>query len=167
MAQSTQFTDYTKLLTTLDHEGMAYFMEGGQAVNLWAEYYAAKLGVHSRLSQYRPFSSKDCDIWVSHEALQYLEKLVRLGTFQKGASPVDGQIAIYTIYGNPSLTVDLMGGVYGVPPEINHRLYERALNFDGLRVLDPLYLFQSKCHCLTSLPQAGRQDNAQRIERII
>jgi len=106
MAQSTQFTDYTEFLTTLDHEGMAYFMEGGQAVNLWAEYYAAKLGGDSRLSQYRPFSSKDCDIWVSHAALQYLEKSVRLGTFQKGSSPVDGQIAIYTILGNPSLTVD-------------------------------------------------------------
>ena len=71
---------------------------------------------------------------------------------------VDGQIAIYTIEGDPTLTVDLMGGVYGIPAEMNPRLNERAINFEGVRVLDPLYLFQSKCHCLTNLPQGERQD---------
>jgi len=51
-----------------------------------------------------------------------------------------------------------MGGVYGIPAEMNPRLNERAINFEGVRVLDPLYLFQSKCHCLTNLPQGERQD---------
>ena len=157
MAHNTRFTDYAEFLTTLDNEGKAYFLEGGQAVNLWAEYFSGKTN-HDRLNQLRPFVSKDCDIWISQAALQHLETTTRYGSIRKGTSPVDGQIAIYTIKGAPPLTIDLMGGVYGIPPKMNNRLNERAVNFEGLRVLDPLYLFQSKCHCLSNLPQEGRQD---------
>ena len=158
MAKSTEFTDYANFLTTLDNEGKAYFLEGGQAVNLWAEYYSTKAISRERLSALRPFTSKDCDIWVSLEALDYIEELTSFGTLQKGSSPADGQIAIYTIHGNPTLEVDLMGGVFGIPVNMNNRLYERAINFQGLRVIDPLYLFQSKCQCLVGLPQSDRQD---------
>jgi len=158
MAKSTTVTDYANFLTSLDNEGKAYFLEGGQAVNLWAEYYSDTPSKKDRLSELRPFTSKDCDIWVDHETIKHIEQNSPSGSFVKGSSPADGQIAVYTIHGTPTLEVDLMGGVYGIPTKMNEHLYARSLNFGGLRVLDPLYLFQSKCCCLTGLPQSDRQD---------
>jgi hypothetical protein len=38
------------------------------------------------------------------------------------------------------------------------RVCERAPVFSGVKVLDPIYLFLSKCHCLLGLDQGGRQD---------
>lgn len=158
MAKSTTVADYADFLTSLDNEGKAYFMEGGQAVNLWAEYYSNASNKKEQLSEFLPFTSKDCDIWVDHETIKHIEQNSPSGSFVKGSSPADGQIAVYTIHGTPTLEVDLMGGVYGIPAKMNEHLYARSLNFDGLRVLDPLYLFQSKCCCLTGLPQSDRQD---------
>jgi hypothetical protein len=88
MAKETLFTDYAEFLTHLDKEGKAYFLEGGQAVNLWAEYYAQKPQTHLEMEHLRPFVSKDCDIWVSLAALQYLETTARYGTLRMGTSPV-------------------------------------------------------------------------------
>ncbi|MBT8043950.1 MAG: hypothetical protein KJO79_03280 [Verrucomicrobiae bacterium] len=158
MARSTQVTDYAEFLQTLDNKGKSYFLEGGQAVNFWAEYYSHKSNLDSKLGHLRPFTSKDCDIWVSHAALKYLESDTERGSLKKEASPVDGQIAIYTIKGNPPLEVNLMGGVYGIPEKMNEKLSQRALNFNGLRVLDPPHLLRSKCHCLVELDQTDRQD---------
>jgi hypothetical protein len=51
-----------------------------------------------------------------------------------------------------------MSGVYGINPDENERLRQRAHRFNGITVLDPLNLFRSKCHCLIDLDQTGRQD---------
>ena len=76
----------------------------------------------------------------------------------KGTSPVDGQLGILTLQKDPPLVVDLLSGVYGIRHDELLRLCERAPVFDGIKVIDPLYLFRSKCHCLMGLPQTGRQD---------
>jgi hypothetical protein len=55
---------YLEYLQSLRASKTEYFLEGGQAVNFWAEYIDAH--IQSRpLSPMRPFTSKDCDIWVS------------------------------------------------------------------------------------------------------
>jgi hypothetical protein len=51
-----------------------------------------------------------------------------------------------------------MIGVYGVSPDLHDRLVARSLEISGVRVIDALYLFLSKCHCLIGLDQTGRQD---------
>lgn len=38
------------------------------------------------------------------------------------------------------------------------RLCERSPVFNGIKVIDPIYLFRSKCHCLLGLDQSDRQD---------
>jgi hypothetical protein len=43
-------------------------------------------------------------------------------------------------------------------PETLPRLMERALVIGEIRVIDPIFLFQSKCCCLVGLDQIGRQD---------
>jgi hypothetical protein len=42
MRHEFQLSDYLGFLTELGETGKAYFLEGGQAVNFWAEYFSAK-----------------------------------------------------------------------------------------------------------------------------
>ena len=65
--------DYLAFLQQLDQAGQPYFLEGGQAVNFWAEYFSAK-EADDLLGSYQPFTSKDCDIWIDGAVLRYLAK---------------------------------------------------------------------------------------------
>ena len=40
MAGKTKPEDYLAFLQQLDEAGQPYFLEGGQAVNFWAEYFS-------------------------------------------------------------------------------------------------------------------------------
>ena len=51
-----------------------------------------------------------------------------------------------------------MTSVYGIGRTRMKQLKERALEIHGIRVIDPIRLFQSKCHCLLGLDQNDRQD---------
>lgn len=51
-----------------------------------------------------------------------------------------------------------MSGVYGIRREELARLCERAPVFNNIKVIDPIYLLRSKCHCLLGLDQSDRQD---------
>lgn len=110
------------------------------------------------LTSFRPFTSKDCDIWVSYAAFQYIRTKTGIGKLVVGTSPADGQLGILSLDTSPAVTVDLMTSVYGVPQETLPRLMERALVIGEIRVIDPIFLFQSKCCCLLGLDQIGRQD---------
>lgn len=105
----------------------------------------------------RPFTSKDCDVWVSSNAWEKIKQKPG-GILRKSTSPADGQLAILTLDQEPPLVVDLMTTVYGLRLQDLPRLLERALDDGGVKVLDPIYLFLSKCHCLLGLDQSGRQD---------
>ena len=76
----------------------------------------------------------------------------------RGTSPIDGQLGILTLQLSPLRIVDLMSGVYGIRQEELARLCERAPVFNNIKVIDPIYLFRSKCHCLLGLDQSDRQD---------
>jgi hypothetical protein len=54
--------------------------------------------------------------------------------------------------------VDVLSSVYGIDVNDYPRLMQRALDDGTVRVIDPVYLFLSKCHCFLHLPQADRQD---------
>ncbi len=149
-------SDFVTFLQELGKAEQAYFLEGGQAVNFWAEYFTAK-EKGEKLSAFQPFTSEDCDIWVSHAAAKYLGQK-QAGTLVKGTSPAQGQLGIFTLEGEPPRTIDLLIGVYGIPPEEHNHLCVRALTVNGVTVMDPLNLFRSKCHCLLGLDQTERQD---------
>lgn len=145
---------YLEYLGSLRQSGAEYFLEGGQAVNFWAEYVDAR--VQGRpLSPMRPFTSKDCDIWVSAGTWEVLK---RGPSIQKGSSPADGQLGILTLSKEPPRVVDILFSVYGIDGSEYPRLLKRALDDGTVRVIDPIYLFLSKCHCFLHLPQADRQD---------
>lgn len=145
---------YQEYLQHLHASGWVYFLEGGQAVNFWAESIDA--WDHSKkLTSMRPFMSKDCDIWVSPDTWQ---RMKGDSNIRKGSSPADGQLGILTLSENPPRVVDMLSSVYGIPVKEYPRLEKRVLDDGMIRVIDPLHLFLSKCHCLIGLPQADRQD---------
>jgi len=145
---------YLGYLKSLRESGAEYFLEGGQAVNFWAEYIDAQIQGRP-LSPMRPFTSKDCDIWVSNGTWEILK---RDPAVRKGSSPADGQLGILTLSEEPPRVVDVLQSVYGISVEEYPRLMVRALDDGTVRVIDPVYLFLSKCHCFLHLPQADRQD---------
>ncbi len=155
-ARETHYADYLGFLQSLHKAGADFFVEGGQAVNFWAEYIDSCDWTHA-LDPLRPFTSKDCDIWVSSNAWEKIKQKPG-GILRKSTSPADGQLAILTLDQEPPLVVDLMTTVYGLRLQDLPRLLERALDDGGVKVLDPIYLFLSKCHCLLGLDQSGRQD---------
>ena len=57
----------------LRESGDTYFVEGGQAVNYWAEYIDAENPVQP-LEMLRPFTSKDCDVWINRTTWERLKK---------------------------------------------------------------------------------------------
>ena len=147
---------YLDFLQSLRECGDAYFVEGGQAVNYWAEYIDARSPAQP-LKMLRPFTSKDCDVWINHTTWERLKKSPG-GKLQKGTSPADGQLGILTLQDDPLRVVDLMSTVYGIPLRDLPRLLERVIDNGNIKVMDPIYLFRSKCHCLLGLDQSDRQD---------
>jgi hypothetical protein len=126
----TRLGDYFAFLRDLGSSGAYYFLEGGQAVNFWAEYYSEKDSGAS-LASFAPFTSKDCDIWASYAVLQYLRQKKDIGRLITGNSPADGQVGVFRITGDPELVVDIMSNVYGVPSHQLDRLKNRSLLIEG------------------------------------
>lgn len=147
---------YLVFLQYLRECGDTYFVEGGQAVNYWAEYIDSA-NPATPLEMLRPFTSKDCDVWISHSTWERLKKSPG-GKLQKGTSPADGQLGILTLQEDPLRVVDLMSMVYGIPIRDHPRLLERVIDNGNIKVMDPILLFRSKCHCLLGLDQSDRQD---------
>ena len=57
MAMDTRIADYLDFLGELGAANAPYFLEGGQAVNFWAEYFSNK-GAGEAVEQYRPPTRK-------------------------------------------------------------------------------------------------------------
>ncbi len=104
---------FFSVLKSLDQSGSVYFLEGGQAVNLWTSYIYDEFGKDSGLEPYLPFTSKDRDVFVGKDALRFFENAA--GTLYKSQSPAEGQPGIYVLPEDDSLHVDLMTSVYGIP----------------------------------------------------
>jgi hypothetical protein len=100
MTAATRPEDYLGVLQSLTDDGCSYFLEGGQAVNFWAEYFTLREGGVIELEKYQPFTSKDCDLWVSMAAFEHFQAKTD-GKLKKGASPADGQLAVFTTDGEP------------------------------------------------------------------
>ena len=65
MLRGTEPKDYLPFLHGLELAGQRYILEGGQSVNFWASYFQNAGPDAGPLNDYRPFTSVDCDIWVS------------------------------------------------------------------------------------------------------
>lgn len=115
-----------------------------------------RLSFH-HLHSLRPFTSKDCDIWVSPQARTEIRK-TESSRLVQGVTPAEGQLGILILQQAPLRIVDFMSGIYGVRQQELARFCERAPVFSDIKVIDPIFLFRSKCHCLLRLDQSDRHD---------
>lgn len=145
--------DYAPYLQMLGRANLPYFIEGGQAVNALAEFF---LEDEPALRRFQPYTSKDCDIWVGKETLDRIENVLS-GELHRAADPAEVQLGVFRFHSQPH-KLDLFGHVHGLTLNELAKVGRRALVFDGVRVMDPLYLFKAKCHNLMELGQRGRQD---------
>ncbi len=146
-------SDFYDWLNKLSLNNIHYFLEGGQAVNLWAYRFVDE---NTTLKNYLPFTSKDCDIWIDADAFKNISKVLD-GSFVRSSSPSDGQLGIITSE-DQELTLDLLSNVFGLNMDELRQTEKRVLEIENIKIIDPIYLFKGKCHNLVNLPQIDRHD---------
>lgn len=125
--------DFAPSLRRIEESRLDYFLEGGQAVNIWAEVYSAAAPGVAELA---PFTSKDCDLWVGLELFRHIERILPGGTLTKASDPSQGQLGIFTTDDHPPRVIDLFDGVFGLNREELNRARERSFTVDGVRLID-------------------------------
>lgn len=160
MSEGFAPADFALSLQKIEASQLDYFVEGGQAVNIWAEVYSAAAPGVTDLA---PFTSKDCDIWVGRELFRQFERILPGGKLIKASDPSQGQLGIYTTSDDPPRIIDLFDGVYGLSLGEVERARERSLVVDGIRLIDPIFLFKAKCHNLAKLPDQQERNDARHL----
>lgn len=157
--------NYSDLLFALTESGLPYFIEGGQAVNIWAEYFSDSV---PELDSFAPFTSKDCDIWVGKETLNRLTTVLD-GTLKRASDPAEVQVGVFLPRQDPDKKLELFGHVHGIPLNEFEKVRRSVMEIGGYRVMQPIFLFKAKCHNLVKLDQRGRQDrrHVQIMQRIL
>ena len=145
--------DFASLLATAE----PLFLVGGQAVNLWALYYA------SRTADLAPFVSRDVDVLGDRNTLVMLAKTA--GTkpqFFPLCPPTNEVGVIIATDGNGlPLPIEVLRHVHGVTnEELRERVYTVAIaeNHVLVQVPGPIALIQAKIANVADLAQAERQD---------
>jgi hypothetical protein len=146
-------TDFYDWLRSLSNNNVHYFLEGGQAVNIWAYKYVEE---NTKLRDYFPFTSKDCDICIDSDAFKRISTILN-GSFIRSNSPSAGQLGMIISEDN-DLTLDLLSNVFGLNLDELRRVENRVMEIQDIKIIDPLYLFKGKCHNLVNLPQTDRND---------
>jgi hypothetical protein len=124
---------------------------GGQAVNLWAELYAPEL---AGLDDYRPFVSKDADIYGTRALAKTLAQRAgwKCHFDEKRSSIV---VAILTKPWTPeraSLTIEVLGEVNGlVEADLATSTVVELGGIDRYRIPPPTVLLKAKLYNLASL----------------
>lgn len=145
--------EYLPILRSWSEGGVNYLVIAGQAVNMWAARYES---VEPALSAFRPYVSKDLDLFLSGNAdLVRIKALVR-GKLTLADSPADGQWAIFESANH--LRIDLFHDVPGISVTLRGRLMRRALQIAGIPIMDPVFLLAVKARNVRWLPQERRND---------
>lgn len=130
---------------------------GGQAVNLWALYYA------DRTRDLAPFVSRDADVLGDRATLKLLGKLAGAKPQFFPSKPPSNEVGVVIASdatGAP-LLIEVLRYVNGASnEELRQPAYEFALGEDQVRVQapGPIALLQAKIANLAGINQHGRQD---------
>ncbi|MBN8709539.1 MAG: hypothetical protein J0I10_09170 [Verrucomicrobia bacterium] len=133
---------------------------GGQACNFYSSLYSRD---NEELSLFLPFTSHDIDIFTPDDrAPETIAKHFHASLHKaprRNPSPVRSALTLSTAR-EGELFVQFMKGSYGIK---DSEIVEAALEFEVfdqtiIRVIHPVYLLQSKLHCLRGLDQKDRQD---------
>ncbi|HUG09817.1 MAG TPA: hypothetical protein VMM36_02330 [Opitutaceae bacterium] len=132
---------------------------GGQAVNLWAEVYRAR--IPERLEPFAPFVSKDCDLHfrTRHEP----EVLAREVGWRFVATEGVGQI-LGRLQHESGAIIEILAGIRtAIADQIEREAVDGALAGQVVRVLNPASMLREKVSLAVEANQTGRQD-AKHVE---
>ena len=159
MSSHWRLDDFESVIEAVFQKEPKAVLIGGQACNFYSLHYIEK---DKALEEFRPFTSHDIDIYTPDDSVAdtaakklqaKLEKAPR-----RNPSPVKAAMTLTGSEGD-ELLVQFMAGAYGVGTD---DLVESAIEYPifGFRILvmHPVYLLQSKLHCLKGLNQEDRQD---------
>jgi hypothetical protein len=140
---------------------------GGQAVNLWAQYYSSKA---PELARFKPFTSRDGDLWANRETVVTLRD--RTGwKCQLYDEPRTHAVGILTkeIPGQKDpLKIEILKNVHGLTDEDFAKSTEIII--DGhkpMRVLDAPVLLKGKIATLHSFSSKDRPNDERHIHLLI
>jgi hypothetical protein len=149
------------LFQAIDREELDLILVGGQAINIWASYYASRVPA---LMEYLPFSSADLDFYGGKLEAIACQKVLG-GTINLNRdfdpSPNTGVLIVPT-EAQP-LRIDFLGSVFGIG---DIELSQSAIVFEGqqqlagvrVKILNPMLCLEGKLKSAIGLPQEGRQD---------
>jgi hypothetical protein len=149
------------LFQAIDREELDLILVGGQAINIWASYYASRVPA---LMEYLPFSSADLDFYGGKLEAIACQKILG-GTINLNRdfepSPNTGVLIVPTEV--QPLRVDFLGSVFGIG---DIELSQSAIIFEGqqqlagvrVKILNPMLCLEGKLKSAIGLPQEGRQD---------
>jgi hypothetical protein len=149
------------LFQAIDREELDLILVGGQAINIWASYYASRV---PELTEYLPFSSADLDFYGGKIEAIACQKILG-GTINLNRdfdpSPNTGVLVVPTEI--QPLRVDFLSSVFGIGDiELSQSaiVFEGDQNLAGVRVkiLNPMLCLEGKIKSAVGLPQQGRQD---------
>jgi hypothetical protein len=151
----------TLLFKAIEQEDLDLILVGGQAINIWASYYASRV---PELLNYLPFASADLDFYGGKVEAIACQKILG-GTINLNRdfdpSPNTGVLIVPTEI--RPLRVDFLGSVFGIGDvELAQSaiVLEGQQNLAGVRVkiLNPMLCLEGKLKSVFGLPQEGRQD---------
>ena len=143
--------DFAPLLATKE----PVLLVGGQAVNLWAMYYA------SRTAALAPFVSRDVDVLGDRETLEALGKLAGTKPQFFPVKPPTNEIGVVIAndYNGLPLLIEVLRSVHGVSnAELRDPVYTLAVGETLVQVPSPIALLQAKIANVADITQTGRQD---------
>lgn len=156
--------DVLALLARLGDVADRIVLVGGQAVNLWSEFYLAQ-GRAPELLADAPFTSKDIDFCGSHEAARLFAARVRQGRAKLAtlddATPNVG-VVLFVDDGGHERVVDFLGAPFGMKAREVERNSVRldVLDDAGVstgttyRVMHPVDCLESRVHNVAGLADA-------------
>ncbi len=145
--------DFSKVLAT----PQPLLLVGGQAVNLWALYYA------DRTRDLAPFVSRDADVLGDRETLEVLGRLAGATPQFFPHKPPTNEIGVVIARDSTGapLLIEVLRYVNGATnAELREPAYEFVIgeNQAVVQTPGPIALLQAKVANFTDLKQVGRQD---------
>jgi len=153
------FADVKAILTKLERIADSVVLVGGQAVNFWAEFYAARVPAIEREA---PFTSKDIDFCGDVRAVRVCAE--RLGGTSRIATMDDHtpNTGVVTFLDGDGVerTIDFLDAPLGLRAKEVHRLAIPAEILDStgkptgppFRIMHPVQVMESRVHNVMKLP---------------
>lgn len=141
------------------------FIVGGQALNIWAEYYARSA---DELNAYRPFTSKDIDYFGYRAAAERLAARIGGEAIFPDPDNTTFQTAIVRgVIGDVEVEIDFLSHVQGVRHGLENGVVDISVpcTRDGvegaidIRLMHPLHCLQSR---VTNIVKLERRDDTAR-----